>query len=474
MALDARPAAGPRGKENEQGEVVKEVIPLSMTEIIDNLHGLTGGWPRGVDATLFVHDPVYGICWIQKTAELFGWISRCIPISWKQGSSFVKQPELFAELRRTAKKYLSVEELPHEPPLDGHFYTCGEQPIGDGSTLARLIHRFSPATSLDGQLLVLAFVTPGWGGPAGCRPCFVITSDDGRGAGKSTVVAMIGQLWGGILQFSQNEDAADIKKRLLSPAALLRRIASMDNVKSLRFSKGDLEGMITAPEIGGHRLYEGEATRPNTLTWYVTLNGANLSTDLAQRSVIIKIRKPERSGTWEEETRAFIEDHRNELLADVVTALRDEQHYLERYSRWASWEREVLQRAENCNELQALILERQAAVDAEEEESGILEDHFRGELSDLHYDPAVDQVFIPSKIAAEWYNHAHNDRAKTQAVSRMLKQAITEGRLSRLRVNNCRAWGRGFIWIGEGSDPNDSISTDIESRLQHVKVGVLP
>ena len=72
----------------------------------------------------------------------------------------------------------------------------------------------------------------------------------------------------------------------------------------------------------GHRLYVGEATRPNTLTWFITLNGASLSTDMAQRAVIIKLDKPKRSGVWSDETRQFIAEHRDHIIADIVGALR--------------------------------------------------------------------------------------------------------------------------------------------------------
>jgi len=460
-------------EENEAGERAKKTVPLTMEEIKSDLFKLTGDWPRRVGSTLFVHDAAHGICWLETPGALFGWLHSFGRISWKGGSDFVKQSELLAELSRTARQYVSVENFPHQPRITDHYYVCGEVPRGDGSALTRLIQRFAPATEFDMILLAFAFVTPGWGGPPGSRPCFVITSDDGRGTGKSTAAAMIAQLWGGALQFSQNEEVAEIKKRLLSPTALPRRIAVIDNIKSFRFSWGDLENLITTPEISGHRLYHGEATRPNTLTWILTLNGANLSTDMAQRSIIVKLRRPERSGTWEEETRAFIETHREQLLGDITTALRDEIYLLDRFSRWASWEKDILQRYDRCKELQTLILDRQAAVDVEEEESGILEDFIRDRLHELVYDPLTQQIFIPSAVTAEWFNAANNDRAKVPAVSRILKQLITEGRLPRLQVNVCRSWGRGFIWSGEESDPNDTIRTDIQPRLEKLRKGIL-
>ena len=138
--------------------------------------------------------------------------------------------------------------------------------------------------------------------------------------------------------------SSKIKTRLLTPDAMTRRVALLDNVKSLKFSWSELEAMVTSTIIGGHRMYCGEGTRPNTLTWFITLNGASLSTDMAQRCVIIKLDKPTRSGSWSDDTRAFIDANRPAIVADVVGFLRSEPMTLTRFSRWSNWERDIVAR----------------------------------------------------------------------------------------------------------------------------------
>jgi hypothetical protein len=240
----------------------------------------------------------------------------------------------------------------------------------------------------------------------------------------------------------------------------------LDNLKTLKFSWAELEGMITSSEIDGHCMYVGQSTRPNTLTWFITLNGASLSTDMAQRAVIIKIRRPDRKGTWEEETRQFIETHRAALLSDIIGMLRGEPFALAKFSRWATWEKDVLQRLPEPAEAQRLILERQSTVDVEEEEAGILQDYFSDRLAELNYSADEDRVFIPSQMAAKWFNQAHNENQRTPAVSRILSQAITEGRAKRLTINRCKTWGRGFIWVGQGCGTDGPVKTDIEERIR--------
>ncbi len=447
------------------GDSKPEKFPMRMNAIIARTRQQTGGWPRRIGTALFVDDKTHGISFLDKPPALFGWLARKVGrVSWHGGAAAVKQPELFAEYQRTATSYLSVEPLPHEPPMPNRYYSHADITAGDGSRLREMVQRFCPATDIDIDLILSAFLTPGWGGPAGCRPCFVITSDDGRGAGKSTVAEMVGRLWQGILSFSAAEDINKIKTRLLSNDALLRRVCLLDNVKSLKFSWAELEAMITAGEIGGHRMFHGEATRPNTLTWFITLNGASLSTDMAQRAVVVKVKKPPRSATWLEDTQQFIDQHREQLIADVVGILRRPVEPLAKFSRWASWEREILGRLPEPNEAQTVIAERQDAVDVETDEVAVIEDYFADRLKWLGYDPITDRVFIPSNVATSWYCTATNERKGAVAVGRILSQLCTEGRCKRLSRTG-RTHGRGFIWAQSDESALSSTWTDITERI---------
>ena len=147
-----------------------------------------------LDGALFQHDKTHGISWLEKAPALFGWFAHSVgKITWYSGKSMVQKNEVFEELRRTSTRFTAVEDMPHEPPMAGHYYACDTIEPGDGSHLRQLIERFAPETDIDRDLLRAAFLTPAWGGPAGCRPCYVVTSDDGRGVGKSTVAETIGR-----------------------------------------------------------------------------------------------------------------------------------------------------------------------------------------------------------------------------------------------------------------------------------------
>ncbi|MBC7820180.1 MAG: hypothetical protein IAG10_25125, partial [Planctomycetaceae bacterium] len=454
--------------ETEGGEAEKPE-PLPIVAIANTIAELTDNWPRRVGASLFVPNAGRaGISWLPDADSLFGYLgqaTRCPP-RFKAGDGFHTKRELFSFLIRTVTDYVAVEALPHEPLLPGHFYVSEHPPSGDGDALRSLVSRFSPETEIDADLILAAFVTPFWGGTGGTRPAICITSDAGKGCGKSTLAACVGQLAGGALDVSANEDIAAIKARLLSPEGVSKRVVWLDNVKSHRLSWAELESLITSPTISGKRMYVGEGQRPNALTFILTMNGVSLSTDMAQRSVIIKLRRPDYSGTWADETRQFVESHRQELIADVLGFLRSTTNALTKFSRWGDWERDILSRLPEPSEAQAIIRERQVGVDVDGEESLLIEEFFSQQLVSLGYDTKCNRVFIPSRVAARWLGWATNERMTVAKASRTLKQRITEGQIRRLLECGRRDIGRGFEFWGDDSTGETKMRLDLEDQIK--------
>lgn len=460
---------------NEGVTVDGEFYPLGMDEIIGRILRATDNWPRRVGAALFAHDGASPeVYWINAQDALFGWVGSKVgaPPDWHRKVGYHSRGEVFEELRRRAFNYESIEHFPHEPVMPGHYYTCGEYEPGDGSTLVELVGRFNPLTDHDSDLLIAMLLTLAWGGPGGARPAFVVTSPDGRGAGKSKLTALLSSVFGGEIDISANEQIDQIKLRLLSPEAAHKRVAKLDNVKSFRFSSAELEALITTPVVNGRRLYHGDCSRPNTLTWFLTLNGVSLGTDMSQRSVIVKIAKPAHTGDWEESTASFIASNRRKIIADCIGLLRGPKYDLQRYTRWGLWEREVLSRLPACSELQSLILARQEECNVEQEESEQVEVFFRDKLERLQYRVDFEEVFIPSKVAAFWYQHAIGERRMhLSAASRALKQRIEEGGIGRLMYCRSHGDGRGFLWRGESWKPEHGRRMDLQELIREKREG---
>ena len=455
----------------EQGPDEKKarLVPLPMTVIADRILTQTKGYPKRVsDCLFFPNLSTDGVQWIQETDSLMGVLGEVTGfppefIGNSDGRHVHTKGEVFRYMKRVAEQFEAVETLPHEPLMAGHYYACDIPSSGDGSALRELVSRFCPETDVDRDLILAAFVTPFWGGAGGTRPAFCITSDDGRGSGKSTLANAIADLAGGSVEIASNEDIQQIKTRLLSSAGQSKRVLLLDNMKSLKFSCAELEALITSDTISGRKLYEGEGSRPNTLTVILTANGASLSMDMAQRSVFIKLKRPEYSGTWEDEVREFITSHRQQLVADALGFLRQPNPSLGTFNRWGAWQQSVLSRLPEPSEAAAVIKERESTADSDTQEAGLIEDFFASRLEAIGYTPDTEKVFIPSQHAYTWLREATGDRQLT--VTRgmtLLRQKIKEGSFKYLAETSDRSRGRGIEWIGK-----DSTGTEIRRDLPH-------
>ena len=447
-----------------------KVTPLPMADIIDAIKQRTGGQPFRVGNGLFSHE-TGRIEWIVNTSSFFAFVGAKagVPAEFRRSPCVHGKQEVFEGWKRQATEFEAVETMPHEPPMAGHFYACSIPPAGDGAVLDELVNRFCPDEPVDREFIRAAIVSPLWGGPGGARPMFAVTSSDGRGVGKSALSSIVGHVYGGVIDVSPQEDIEKIKQRILTPSALPIRVVTFDNIKSLKWSSGPIEALITAPRISGRQMYTGEASRPNVLTYIATLNGPALSKDLAQRSVIIRLRRPKYAGLWEDNVREYIDQNRQELIGDIIGFLRSKQTPLKKYSRWGRWERDVLERLADPEAAQKTILVRQGEVDVEREESELIEDHFRQQLDELLL--SWNAVFIPSVVAAEWYGQATGVRHTTAGASRTLKQLIDEGQMRHLTVCPNRNHGRGFIWFEPEWRPDDLIFYELQARLGELSRG---
>lgn len=454
-------------KQGADGKPETFAVPKSMETIIGEIKGITNGWPRKIDNMLFVDDE-HGISYFDRrtVAGLFGFLRQHAQVKWNRGGDFASQGEVFAEYERTAARYDAIELLPHHPSIAGIYYRCTTPRLGDGSHLSQFLDRFRPETTIDRDLIQAALMTFFWGGPPGCRPAFVITADEGRGVGKTALAKSIGEIVNGALDVSVGEDIQTFKTRLLSPMARTARCGLCDNVKTMRFSWAEFEALITSPTISGKQMYVGEGRRPNLLTWMITLNGVSLATDMAQRSVIIKLARGKNDGPWLEETTKFIHEHRQQIIGDILAALQAKSFPLADYTRWATWEKDILSRLPEPAEAQRVIIERQGEANSELDEAEIVEQHFSEQLRKLGYDPITAQVRIPVATAARWFGWATGETTKTATASKRLNQLWQEKQSQRIAPDKSRTYGRCFVWTGaEANIHGVSISNDLQRRI---------
>src|SRR6185295_13308735 len=232
----------------------------------------------------------------------------------------------------------------------------------------------------------------------------------------------------------QLTDSAEDKltSRLLTPSALSRRVVRIDNIKE-RYNSAFIEGLITAPTISGHRLYYGDASRPNTLTFLLTGNTLRLSRDIAERSFIIRLVKPAYLPEWESKVVNFIAAHGNSILLDILAELKKPSVSFCVSDRYADWAKGVLSRCGGDTDA-VLRLNQQRCNDCDEEQDdaatimSAIDHHIEGiAIADEH-------VFITATTMTGLVNAALNEQLNSKSVKSRLEAHIQPGRLVRVQA----------------------------------------
>lgn len=430
-------------------------VALSVNALREILVDLTGGWPKRVGNLLFVAGRDHTPQFFTKADELLAWINGGFRgdvnrVQWLKGANKVTQAQFFAHLQQSAENYDAVEAYPHHPPMPRTYYMHPPAVGGDGSALRLLLRRFNPYALEDGDLLLGLVLSLFWGGEPGQRPGWLITSAEGdnaggRGVGKTKLVLLLSRLVGGCVAAASTDKVGDLITRLLSEEGLGKRVVLHDNVKTHRFSNADLEGLITTDVISGKRLFCGEGRRPNTLTHFITLNGASLSKDLAQRCIPLKLSRPRWDGDWEQGAIDLIESRRWEIIGDALAILKAEAPKIKTCTRWGPWEQAILSRVGDPSNCQVVITDRQGEFDEDAAEADVVRGGFVAELKKREHDPEAEAVWIHSQDVAEIVNTTTGEKRPVNKATAYLRTlAIPELRESRSGKD-----GRGWLWTGE-------------------------
>jgi hypothetical protein len=356
-------------------------------------------------------------------------------------------------LLRQAERHEGIDVMPHEPPIPKIYYMTPQMPgaAESAGALDEFIDLFSPETPLDRELIKARAMTPAWGGPSGDRSAFLVTSlegakNKGTGRGKSTLIQRMAEAPRRRRQRRPGSSIEALKTRLLSPAARTRRVLALDNVKSHKLSWGALEGLITEETISGRENYVGEGRRPNTLTNFITLNRARLSTDLARRVVTVVMGMPVARAGWEESLKKFLAACRWHVLADIRSTLAKEPPLLSSRLNYAPWEAAVLAHVADPEACQSLTLERREKIDVDQDERDLVLGMFDLKLRDRGHEPERAHVIISKAEVAGWLSEATREHFTTYAATNHIKM-LGIGQLVERHTRTGAAW----VWRGTGA-----------------------
>jgi hypothetical protein len=446
-----------------EGVQHKIKTPVPIKSIIKQIVTELDGWPKCVDGTLFYHKGD-SIRYFPTTADFFGWLRERRTVRWGQGEELATKDEFFSALKQNVDQVSELQSYPHFPLINGMYYTCEKSPkLGDGKALEGFLDFFNPDHPLDRQLMMACVATVFWGGPPGQRPGWLITSPLRQGAGKSSFSEKIAGLVGGLFDFNPKTDPDKDKTRLLSKEGLNKRIARYDNIKAVRFSLSTLESLITSEAISGHRMYQGEGSRANYLTWFITMNDPELSRDLAQRCVSVSLGAPRRDGDWTAAINQYIKDRGQEIIEDVAAFYQRPIRRTIKVNRWGAWVVEVLCRLDNPQEVFDLIEEREKENDSDAVAAECLNEYVHRKMNQLKYfHPSV--VHLPNQLLARWANNAIGNEQRQAAMLKQVKQMADSGLLQEIEMNPSRTNGRGWLFRSMGC-ADGQVDYEIEKKI---------
>lgn len=344
--------------------------PVPPERLLQQIRDVTGGWPKVVTGALVCEDD--GILYVRNHTQLFSWLHKRFALRWANGSGVISKAEFFEFCVQNAEKFDDITEHPHFPPLERMLYRPMPELRSGGGRLDEFLDFFRFETWIDRELAKAMLLSLFWGGPPGKRPLFLITTaanapNHGIGAGKTTLAQLFSTLCGGYISASLGEGIEGLKTRILTPepGRSRPRIILLDNVKRRRFSLAELEDLITTSWISGRRLYVGDGSVANNCSYFVTINGASLGSDLASRCVTLRLQAGPYQQNWYSSVTRFIEEHRWAIIAEIGQLLQGPGIELPDLgsSRWTSWESGVLSRVSHPEAVRAEIMVRQAELD---------------------------------------------------------------------------------------------------------------
>jgi len=386
--------------------------PVQPERLLQQIRDDTGGWPKVVAGALVCEDD--GILYVTNPTQLFSWLHKRFAVRWSNGSGVISKAEFYEFCVQNAEKFDDITEHPHFPPLERMLYRPMPDLSSEGSRLEAFLDFFRFESCTDRELAKAMLLTLFWGGPPGHRPLFLITPagnapNHGIGVGKTTLAQLFSTLCGEYIAAPLGEGIEGLKTRILTPepGRFRARMVLFDNVKARKLSSADLEALITASRISGRRLYVGDASVLNLVTYVLTINGASLSRDLASRCVTIRLQAGQNQQNWYSSVTSFVEEFRWEIIAEIGQLLQGPGIELSDVgsSRWAPWESSVLSRVSYPEAVRAEFIAQQAQLD---DDAANIEEFLRL-LRDPHHRTkyGIEELLNPiNSIGLRVFTHA--------------------------------------------------------------------
>ncbi len=421
-----------RNYEFEENKKHPEKIPLQINDLVSDVHTRLLGAPFRVGEELFDRDRTTGeISYIYDASDLFSWIARKTGkvIDWARIDGCVTKTEFYSALKSEATAYSAISFTPDYPRRDDVFYTHPEMPDPSPGhkALEKFVDFFTPVDDINRSLLTAFIMAPIYFKPLVARPLWIIDSPNGQGSGKSMIAEMVALLYGeNVLEgkpidvsiYDLERNFQEVVKRIISTRGRNSRILRLDNVTGTLHSS-NLAMLVTTGSISGRASYgRGEESRPNNLTYVVTVNGATVDTDIASRAYYIMVAKPKMNPHWTSDVINYIQRNRMQIFADIIDIITKHEIYdIPPATRMPQFETAILQAAcgspEQYQRVIAFLSTKKEETNTDEELARRIEEEiFQHIVSTAPLpgrsviSPTSERIFIRSHVLEAWFKDA--------------------------------------------------------------------
>lgn len=373
------------------GRTRELLVAKTLVQICAEIQERFNQYPRRLGERLFDFNPTTEMPeTIANPMALSAWLQRegeCL-VDFRAKPGFPKIQEVFECFMSSAKSYTAVASAPFFPQRPDVFDLCGElpPPEKDAAAFWNLVNMFSLATPMDRLLVAVYLTSPMLYSTLQDfdRPMWVIDSVDAQGSGKTSVAEVCACLYNCTpinLDFTTLDRLQDqAKKRIISSEGRASRFVLFDNVVG-DIKSPTLAQLVTSKTITERAAYgRGEESRPNDLTYTLTVNGGRFDADLASRCYTIRVKKPETmKAFWKRNTLLYAITNRKQILADIIQMFQDS-------AKHTLWERE----GSRFKEFDAVCM---AAVCKDREEFDALGEHITRTMNGANMDMDEAETF---------------------------------------------------------------------------------
>ena len=461
---NAKPLSNCNEEENiVNGKIRIITVPRKLNEILADVNTRFLGFPRRLgEFQLFVHDrKTNETRFLKKTSALFAWMNTESDntIVWKKTDGAPLRDELFYALMHSTRRYEKISAVPSFPDSADTYCTFGEIPPPSANlrTFFGFLDFFCPATPEHKTLIAAAILAPMFYIPSIPRPCWVIDAQDGASTGKTTLVESIATLYGSAIISTNQRQLRDkfdeLIKRLVSADGRRRRFLLCDNVNGV-FNSDRMSELITSSSINGLAPYgEGEESRPNDITYFITANSSQLNHDMSTRSFAIVLKMPESRDGWAERLNAYMKANQRQIIADIhyiLSAQSKRPFTWKTRTRFPDFERFVL--AAVCtdethyNAVCECIRSEAENTDVEGERGAFIAEVITENLRKLDIQAEYITCFIRTEVIEKWFDPK---RTSVSDIRNLAKQGFIrqfDKDIRRFPAHSCKERRSGLLW----------------------------